>query len=105
MGPTNVKHFRIFVRKCYIKREENKGGKFDSWVDEGIFVGYSWKSKAYRCYNLILNKIVESINVKFDESVLIKTKRENKKPYMLDDKMNVELRQDKEEEEEQQEEK
>ena len=42
---TNVKHFRIFGSKCYIKREDNKSEKFDSGVDEGIFVGYSWKRK------------------------------------------------------------
>jgi hypothetical protein len=63
--PTNVKHFRVFGSKCYIKREDKKIGKFDSRVDEGIFVGYSCKIKAYKCYNLRLNKIVESINVKF----------------------------------------
>jgi transposase InsO family protein len=28
--PTNVKHFRVFGSKCYIKREDNKVGKFDS---------------------------------------------------------------------------
>ena len=50
----NVKHFRVFGSKCYIKREDNKIGKFESWVDEGIFVGYSWNRKAYRCYNLRL---------------------------------------------------
>ena len=43
--PTNVKHFRVFEGKCYIKRQENKSGKFDSRVDVGIFVGYSWNSK------------------------------------------------------------
>ena len=96
--PTNVKHFRIYGSKCYIKREDNKKGKFDSWVDEGIFVGYSWKSKAYRCYNLELKKIVESINVKFDKRSLLKTKKEKKNPYMLDDKMNIELRKEEEEE-------
>ena len=58
-------------------------------MDEGIFVGYSWKGKAYRCYNLRLNKIVESINVKFDESILLKTKREKEKPDMLYYKMNT----------------
>jgi hypothetical protein len=30
--PTNVKKFRVFGRKRYIKREDNKIGKFDSWV-------------------------------------------------------------------------
>ena len=98
--PSNVKHFIIFGSKCYIKREDNKGGKFLSRLDEGIFFGYSWKSKAYICYNLRLNKIVERINVKFDESSLLKTKRAKKKPDMLDDKMNVEPRKVEEEEEE-----
>jgi transposase InsO family protein len=37
----NVKHYRVFGRKCYIKRENNNIGKFDSRVDEGIFFGYS----------------------------------------------------------------
>ena len=45
-GPTNVKHFRVFGRKCYIKREDDMFGKFDSQVDKGILVGYSRKSKA-----------------------------------------------------------
>ena len=38
--PTNVNHFRVFGRKCYIKREDGKMGKFDSRVDKGILVGY-----------------------------------------------------------------
>ena len=46
----SVRHFRIFGSKCYIKREDKKIGKFDSQVDEGIFVGYSSKRKAYKCY-------------------------------------------------------
>jgi hypothetical protein len=28
--PTNVKHFRVFGSKCYIKREDKNIGKFDS---------------------------------------------------------------------------
>jgi len=47
-SPTNVKHFRVFGNKCYIKREDKKFGKFDSLVDEGILVGYSCKIKAYK---------------------------------------------------------
>ena len=43
-------------------------GKFDSRADKGILVGYSSTRKAYKCYNLILNKVVERINVKFDET-------------------------------------
>jgi hypothetical protein len=43
-------------------------GKFDSQVDKGILVGYSRKRKAYKCFNLRLNKIVERINVTNDET-------------------------------------
>jgi hypothetical protein len=56
-----VKHFKVFGSKCYIKREDGRIGKFDSRVDKGILVGYSRKMKAYTCFNLRLNKIVESI--------------------------------------------
>ena len=37
--PANVKSFRIFRRKCYIKREDQNLGKFETCVDEGIFIG------------------------------------------------------------------
>jgi hypothetical protein len=32
--PANVKHFRVFGSKCYIKREDRKMRKFDSCVDK-----------------------------------------------------------------------
>jgi hypothetical protein len=54
-----VKHFRVFGSKCYIKREDGRMGKFDSCVDKGILVGYSITRKAYKCYNIRLNKVVE----------------------------------------------
>ena len=54
---------------------------FDSRVDKGILVGYSRKRKAYKCYNLRLNKIVEKINVNVDEEDVqkIKLERQNTK--------------------------
>jgi hypothetical protein len=76
--PASVEHFRVFGSKCYIKREDNKVGKCDSQVDEGILIGYSSKSKAYKCYNLRLKKIVERINVKFDETNVLKTRKERR---------------------------
>jgi hypothetical protein len=66
--PTNVNHFRIFGNKCYIKREDGRMGKFDSLVDKGVLVGYSSTRKAYKCYNMRLNKVVENINVTIDET-------------------------------------
>jgi hypothetical protein len=41
-------------------------------------VGYSCSRKAYKCYNFILRKIVESIDVKFDDSSFLKSKSKQK---------------------------
>jgi predicted nucleotidyltransferase len=62
-----VKHFIVFG--SYIKREDGRMGKFDSHVDKGVLVGYSSTRKAYKCYNLRLNKVVERINIKIDELI------------------------------------
>jgi hypothetical protein len=75
----NVKHFRVFGSKCYIKREDGKMRKFDSLVDKGVLVGYSSTRKAYKCYNLRLNKVVESINITIDETGRPESKEEEKK--------------------------
>jgi hypothetical protein len=48
-------------------------------VDKGIFVGYSSTRKAYKCYNLRLNKVVESINVTIDETCRPESKKEENK--------------------------
>jgi hypothetical protein len=77
--PTNVKHFRVFGRKCYIKREDGIMGKLDSHVDKGVLVGYSSIRKSYKCYNLRLNKVVESINVTIDETSRQELKEEENK--------------------------
>jgi hypothetical protein len=75
----NVNHLKAFERKCYIKREDRRMGKFDSPVDKGILVGYSSTRKSCKCYNLILNKVVESINITIDETGRPKSnEKENK---------------------------
>ena len=62
-----VKYFKVFDSSCYIKRNEDDLGKFDSRTDEGIFLGYSSTKKAYRCFNKKLHKIIESADVKVDD--------------------------------------
>ena len=79
-SPT-VKYLRIFGSKCYIKRGDDIG-KFDARSDEGMFLGYSLKSKAYRCYNLRTKTIKESVNVRIDEKFRI---QERIVDYNLDD--------------------
>ena len=42
--------------------------KFDSRSDEGIFLGYSSTSKAYRVYNKRTKKVMETVNVVINEA-------------------------------------
>ena len=64
----NVKYFRIFGSTCFILKDRENVGKFDSRSDEGIFLGYSSTSKAYRIYNKRTMKVMETVNVVSDES-------------------------------------
>ena len=38
--PTSIMHFKGFGRKCYIKRDDDDMGNFESRTNEGIFLGY-----------------------------------------------------------------
>ena len=58
-----VKYFIIFGSTCFILRDRENVGKFDSWSDKGIFLGYSFTSKAYRVYNKRTMKVMETLNV------------------------------------------
>ena len=58
--------------------KEYRKGKFDAKGDEGIFLGYFCKNKAYRCLNLSTHKIIESAHVKVDDFIE-KNEEESKK--------------------------
>ncbi|GAV87077.1 hypothetical protein CFOL_v3_30503 [Cephalotus follicularis] len=48
----NIGYFHAFECKCFIHNNGNDHlGKFDSKVDECIFLGYSTSSRAFRCFN------------------------------------------------------
>ena len=68
-----VKYFRIFGSKCYIKRDDDIF-KFDPRSDEDMFLGYSLKSKSYRCFNYRKKTVVECTHVKVDENFGTKEK-------------------------------
>ena len=63
----NVKYFRIFGSTCFILKDRENVGKFDSRSDEIIFLGYSSTSKAYQVYNKRTKRVMETINVVIDE--------------------------------------
>ena len=64
----NVKYFRIFGSTCFILKDKENVGKFDSRSDEGIFLGYSSTSKDYRVYNKRTVKVMETMNVVINET-------------------------------------
>ena len=59
----------MFESKCYILSDQDHLGKFDAKSDEGVFIGYSTNSRAYRVYNMRMETIMESINVVIDDAV------------------------------------
>jgi hypothetical protein len=73
--PTSIKNFKLFGSKFYIKNNDDHLGKFDSRVDEGIFLGYATNSKGYRCCNKRIHKLVDYIDVRIDEEDPIKDQR------------------------------
>ena len=63
----NVKYFIIFGSTCFILKDRENVGKFDTQSDEGIFLEYSFTSKAYRVLNKRNRKVMETVNVVIDE--------------------------------------
>ena len=65
----NIGHLKVFGSKCYILNNGKEHlRKFDEKANNGIFLGYSLSSHAYRVYNKRLMIVEESIHVVFDET-------------------------------------
>ena len=64
-----VKYFLVFKSKCYILNDRENLGKFDAKSDEGIFLGYSTTSRAYRVFNKRTKMVMKSINVVIDDAI------------------------------------
>ncbi|GKD59649.1 putative ribonuclease H-like domain-containing protein, partial [Tanacetum coccineum] len=63
----NLSYLHVFGALCYPNNDSENLGKFQAKADIGIFIGYAPKKKAYRIYNRRTQKIIETINVDFDE--------------------------------------
>ena len=63
-----IDYFRVFGCKCFILNTLCDLDCFDSKCDEGIFIGYSKRSKAYRVYNKATLRVEETLHVKFIEN-------------------------------------
>jgi hypothetical protein len=62
-----VKYFHVFRSKCYILADREHRRKMDPKIDEGIFLGFSANSRAYRVFNSRTKVVMEAINVVIDD--------------------------------------
>ena len=65
----NISHFKVFGCKCFVLNNERGNlGKFDVKADEGILLGYSSRSLAYRVYNKRTMTVEDFVHIAFDEA-------------------------------------
>ncbi|GJY31507.1 retrovirus-related pol polyprotein from transposon TNT 1-94 [Tanacetum coccineum] len=70
----------VFGALCYPKNDHEDIGKLGAKVDIGFFIGYSANSCAYKVYNRRTKKIIETMNVTFDELSAMAFEQSNSKP-------------------------
>ncbi|GJZ54941.1 retrovirus-related pol polyprotein from transposon TNT 1-94 [Tanacetum coccineum] len=63
----DLSYHHVFGALCYPNNDNENLGKFQAKADIGIFIGYAPKKKADRIYNRHSQKIIETVNVDFDE--------------------------------------
>nr|GEX57441.1 hypothetical protein [Tanacetum cinerariifolium] len=64
---SNISYLHVFRALCYPKNDRDDTSKLGAKGDIGFFIRYSTNSVAYRVYNRRTKKIMEIINVTFDE--------------------------------------
>ena len=63
----NVIYFKVFGARCWIK-DPRHTSKFAPKAHEGFTLGYRKDSHTYRVFNLFHYKVVETVDVRFDET-------------------------------------
>nr|GEW09957.1 retrovirus-related Pol polyprotein from transposon TNT 1-94 [Tanacetum cinerariifolium] len=63
----DISFLHVFGALCYPKNDRKDIGKLGAKGDIGFFIGYSADSYAYKIYNRRTKKIMETMNVSFDE--------------------------------------
>ena len=72
----NISYFHVFGCKFFVHNNgKDNLEKFYAKADEGIFLGYSTTSKAYKIFNRRSLIVEESIHVVFDESMKHNSKK------------------------------
>nr|GEU99586.1 retrovirus-related Pol polyprotein from transposon TNT 1-94 [Tanacetum cinerariifolium] len=78
----NISFLHVFGALCYPKNDLEDIGKLGAKGDIGFFIGYSADSCAYRVYNQRTKKIMETMNVTFDEHSAMAFDQSSSKPEL-----------------------
>ncbi|GJZ13316.1 retrovirus-related pol polyprotein from transposon TNT 1-94 [Tanacetum coccineum] len=81
----DISFLHVFEALCYPKNNCEDIGKLSAKGDIGFFIGYSADSCAYRVYNRRTKKIMETMNVTFDELSAMTFKQSSLKPGLQSD--------------------
>ncbi|GJT63255.1 putative ribonuclease H-like domain-containing protein [Tanacetum coccineum] len=76
----DISFLHVFGALCYPKNDREDIGKLGAKGDIGFFIGYSADSCAYRVYNQRTKKIMETMNVSFDELSVMAFEQSSSKP-------------------------
>nr|GEY40498.1 integrase, catalytic region, zinc finger, CCHC-type, peptidase aspartic, catalytic [Tanacetum cinerariifolium] len=78
----DISFLRVFGALCYPKNDRDDIGKLGAKGGISIFIGYSADLCAYRIYNRRTKKIMETMNVSFDELSAIAFEQRSSKPRL-----------------------
>nr|GFA23378.1 hypothetical protein [Tanacetum cinerariifolium] len=76
----DISFLHVFGALCYPKNDREDIGKLGAKGDIGFFIGYSIDSYAYRIFNRRTKKIIETMNVSFDELSTMTFEQRSSKP-------------------------
>nr|GFA20763.1 hypothetical protein [Tanacetum cinerariifolium] len=76
----DISFLHVFGALCYPKNDHEDIGKLGAKGDICFFIGYSADSCAYRVYNRRTKKIMETMNVSFDELSVMAFDQRSSKP-------------------------
>ncbi|GJR86951.1 retrovirus-related pol polyprotein from transposon TNT 1-94 [Tanacetum coccineum] len=76
----DISFLYVFGALCYPKNDHEDIGKLGAKGDIGFFIGYSANSCAYRVYNRRTKKIIETMNMTFDELSTMAFEQSSLKP-------------------------
>nr|GEX56231.1 hypothetical protein [Tanacetum cinerariifolium] len=78
----DISFLHVFGALCYPKNDREDIGKLGAKADIGFFIGYSADSCGYRVYNRRTKKIMETMNVSFDELSAMAFEQRSLKPEL-----------------------